>query len=95
MIVKITDTVKISYHISTVRMIQFTAVQRTLWILSIFLIFISCNSRNRWSAEIEEVLRQAGDNRKELETVLQHYKENPADSLKFRAAEFLIVKRSF
>ncbi|MDR0560405.1 MAG: hypothetical protein LBG92_09545 [Prevotellaceae bacterium] len=61
------------------------------YLLSIFLIFISCNSRPRWSAEIEKVLRMAGDNRKELETVLQHYKENPADSLKFRAAEFLIV----
>jgi len=33
----------------------------------------------------------AGDNRKELEKVLKHYKQNPADSLKFRAAEFLII----
>jgi hypothetical protein len=64
---------------------------KLFYLLSIFLIFILCNSRNRWSAEIEEILRMAGDNRKELETILQHYKENPADSLKFRAAEFLIV----
>jgi hypothetical protein len=41
------------------------------YLLSIFLIFISCDSRPRWSAEIEEVLRMVGDNRKELETVLQ------------------------
>ncbi|MDR0558987.1 MAG: discoidin domain-containing protein [Prevotellaceae bacterium] len=64
---------------------------KLIYLLSIFLIFISCNSSPRWSAEIEEVLRMASDNRKELETVLLRYKENPADSLKFRAAEFLIV----
>jgi hypothetical protein len=37
------------------------------------------------------VLRQAGSNRKEFEKVLTHYVHNPADSLKLRAAEFLIV----
>jgi hypothetical protein len=36
-------------------------------------------------------LKQAGDNRGELEKVLKHYSRNPADSLKLRAAEFLIV----
>jgi hypothetical protein len=40
---------------------------------------------------MEKVLQQAGSNRKELEKVLTHYSRNPADSLKLRAAEFLIV----
>lgn len=38
---------------------------------------------------IEEALSQAGDNRGELLRVLQHYEES-GDSLKLRAAEFLI-----
>jgi hypothetical protein len=40
---------------------------------------------------IEEVLQQAGGNRRELEKVLDHYSRHPADSLKLRAAEFLII----
>jgi hypothetical protein len=44
-----------------------------------------------YSPEINEVLFMAGDNRNELEKVLKHYGQNPADSLKLRAAGFLIV----
>jgi hypothetical protein len=44
-----------------------------------------------YSPEINEVLFMAGDNRSELEKTLKHYSGNPADSLKLRAAEFLIV----
>jgi hypothetical protein len=44
-----------------------------------------------YSNELEAVLEQAGKNRKELEKVLKHYSQNPADSLKWRAVEFLIV----
>ncbi|MDR1340495.1 MAG: transglutaminase-like domain-containing protein [Prevotellaceae bacterium] len=40
---------------------------------------------------MESVLEQAGKNRKELGKVLKHYSQNSADSLKLRAAEFLIV----
>ena len=39
---------------------------------------------------LERALRQAGDNRPELERVLDHYAASPADSLKFQAARFLI-----
>lgn len=41
--------------------------------------------------EVEEALRQAGKNRRELEKVLKYYGSNPADSLKRKAAEFLIA----
>jgi hypothetical protein len=60
-----------------------------LYIFLAICLLISCSTR--YSPEIEEVLKQAGNNRGELEKVLRHYGENPADSLKLRAAEFLIV----
>ncbi len=42
------------------------------------------------NTELENALEMAGSNRSELEKVLNHYRKNPADSLKLRAAEFLI-----
>ncbi|MDR0538382.1 MAG: discoidin domain-containing protein [Tannerellaceae bacterium] len=39
---------------------------------------------------MEQALILAGDNRIELEKVLNHYSANPGDSLKYRAAVFLI-----
>ena len=42
-----------------------------------------------WPPHVEEALRKAGDNRAELEKVLEHY-EQEGDSLKLEAAYFLI-----
>ena len=39
---------------------------------------------------LQQALEMAGDNRPELEKVLAHYRQNPADSLKYKAAVFLI-----
>ncbi|GHT76115.1 hypothetical protein FACS189463_0560 [Bacteroidia bacterium] len=39
---------------------------------------------------MEQFLQFAGSNHAELEKILQHYSQNPADSLKYRAALFLI-----
>jgi hypothetical protein len=50
--------------------------------------FVSCNKT--YSPEIESALQLAGNNRKELVHVLEHYRRSPDDSLKLRAAEFLI-----
>jgi hypothetical protein len=44
-----------------------------------------------YPSEIASILQLAGKNRKELEKVLKYYGKNPADSLKLRAAKFLIV----
>ena len=49
----------------------------------------ACMSRR--SAEVIEALELAGRNRSELERVLDHYAACEADSLKLRAAEFLIA----
>ena len=46
--------------------------------------------KNIVSKEVREALDEAGTNRQELEKVLIHYSKNPQDSLKFRAACFLI-----
>ena len=54
------------------------------------LIALSCFSCRREADYLEQALRLAGDNRPELEKVLAHYRQNPGDSLKYRAAVFLI-----
>jgi hypothetical protein len=61
---------------------------RTCSFLLIICLF-SCSKP--YSNELEAVLKQAGKNRRELEKVLKHYSREAADSLKLRAAEFLIV----
>lgn len=49
--------------------------------------FYACTS----TTPLENVLKEAGDNRAELEKVLQHYSQHPEDSLKLQAARFLIA----
>ncbi|MDR1121804.1 MAG: discoidin domain-containing protein [Dysgonamonadaceae bacterium] len=61
-------------------------------IQNIIILLAACAvSCTRFSPKIEAVLQQAGNNRAELEKVLKYYGKTPADSLKLRAAEFLIV----
>nr|WP_302830580.1 hypothetical protein [uncultured Bacteroides sp.] len=62
---------------------------RHIWYYFIIFLLFSCTG-NRYAADIEDVLALAGDNRSQLEQVLKHYSRNPEDSLKLRAAEFLI-----
>ena len=52
-----------------------------------FLFFFSCSKERNL---LEEALVQAGENRAELEKVLLCYSRSPEDSLKYRAACFLI-----
>lgn len=58
--------------------------------LRYLLLILLVSSCTTYPEAIEDVLQQAGNNRKELEKVLKHYSRNPADTLKLRAAEFLI-----
>ena len=57
---------------------------------SFILIVSLCFSCGDTTDNLEAALRQAGENRPELEKVLAHYKQNPEDRLKYRAAVFLI-----
>ena len=56
-------------------------------IIATSLALSSCFQRNN---RLEAVLDYSGDNRGELEKVLAHYSQDPADSLKLQAAIFLI-----
>ena len=44
---------------------------------------------------LDIALQSAGNNRKEQEKVLRHYQNNPTDSLKYKAACFLIENTPF
>ena len=63
-------------------------MRNAILFLACFLGLFSCS---RYPANIEAVLKQAGNNRGELEKVLKHYSRHSADSLKLHAATFLIV----
>ena len=55
-------------------------------ILVIFFLY-SCSGENKY---LREALKAAGENRTELEAVLDHYKYDDKDPLKLKAAEYLI-----
>lgn len=60
--------------------------------------FLSCSEKKNEEMVVsllETALQQAGENRSELEKVLSHYQLHPADSLKYRAACFLIENMSY
>lgn len=58
-------------------------IQKFIGILSVVICFVACHADRR----MEQVLELSGDNRAELQKVLDHYK---GDSLKYEAACFLI-----
>lgn len=61
---------------------------KILGLLLIIPLFIcSCS---KYPADIKESLAFAGKNKPQLEKVLDHYSQNPADSLKYKAACFLV-----
>jgi F5/8 type C domain. len=55
-----------------------------------YLLVFMCFSCKQRSDYLKDALFLAGNNRPELEKVLVHYKKNPEDSLKYKAAIFLI-----
>jgi hypothetical protein len=60
------------------------------YLLTVFFVFSFFTSCHRYPKAMRDALYLAGDNRVELEKVLDHYSQSPADSLKYRAACFLI-----
>jgi len=57
----------------------------------IFTIITSCKlSNSEYPKNVTIALKTAGENKKSLEKVIKHYNQNPADSLKLKAAYFLI-----
>jgi len=62
---------------------------KTTTCIVLIALLASCNAR--YSPELEAVLQQAGRNRPELEKTLRRYSSDLSDSLKRRAAEYLIL----
>lgn len=56
--------------------------------LFVLIVFIACDTNQ--STKLEQALRLSGENRAELERVISHYSRREADSLKLKAAYFLI-----
>lgn len=65
---------------------RISAMKKIIYIISLFICIMSC-SRNNNCNNLEQALLLSGNNRKSLESVLNHYKN---DSLKYLAACFLI-----
>lgn len=62
-----------------------------LFIVLVPVLLLSCTDKKTEEAiQLEKALIFAGDNRVELEKVLYHYNQCVADSLKYKAAHFLI-----
>lgn len=64
-----------------------------LIVLMVILSYITINKimmGNEPLTSLELALKAAGENREELEKVLNYYRINPSDSLKYKAACFLI-----
>jgi len=66
-----------------------TIVTVFLSVAAISLLIPSCAQTDKYGAEVSVALNAAGDNRPELESVLEHY-DSLGDSLKLEAACFLI-----
>jgi hypothetical protein len=60
------------------------------YILILILIIILISACTRFPEDVEATLKLADKNSSELKSVLQKYSKNPADSLKYQAACFLI-----
>lgn len=58
--------------------------------ISFSILLTLCSSCSKYGRSVENALIYAGENREELEKVLKYYSSNPADSLKYKAACFLI-----
>jgi hypothetical protein len=54
-------------------------------------LFVSCDIQtSKYPQEVKNALDLAGENKTALKEVIRHYSQNPADSLKLKAAFFLI-----
>lgn len=60
-------------------------------LLALVFISFACLACKQQTTELERVLKLAGKNRIELEKVIEHYSQNEGDSLKLKAAIFLIT----
>ena len=60
------------------------------WKISLFVSLLFFSSCQKFPDNIESALKKAGSNRVELEKLISHYSSSPQDSLKLKAAYYLI-----
>ncbi len=64
---------------------------KTYFALLVFIFSFSFSSaQNQYPSDVQNVLNKAGENKSELLKVIEHYSKEKADSLKLKAAYFLI-----
>jgi hypothetical protein len=63
---------------------------RSIVVLFLWYLFFTISCTNQNENTLQNALKLAGSNKKELKNVLSHYKKDPADSLKYKAACFII-----
>jgi len=68
---------------------MFGKFRQSLFALTILLLSLACSKTQPYPPQVHEVYKAAGDNRGELEAVLEHY-ATAGDSLKLQAAIYLI-----
>lgn len=66
-------------------------IKKTIYCFIFLLTVISCTK----TSPLEQVLVEAGNNRGELEEVLKHFSQQKSDSLKYKAAKYLIENMRF
>ena len=66
----------------------------TKYIFLSFVVFLVA-ACSRYPSDVEWALKLAGENRKELEKVLEHYGKLPEDKLKLQSAYFLIANMPY
>ena len=68
---------------------SFLKFRTALFIIFSSIIIGSCGYGDH-ERKLRSALEQAGANKEELLNVIEHYKKDPADSMKLRATRFLI-----
>lgn len=66
-------------------------MKKHIYIYLLLIVLIGCKKEpKQYASKLEKSLELSGENRTELEKVLTHYSKNEKDSLKYKAAIFLI-----
>ena len=68
----------------------YLTINKTILVLLISILLVSCNIDWTSTEKLSLAIQLSGENKDELTKVLQHYSVHTKDSLKLKAAKFLI-----
>ena len=78
-------------HFNSLQCMEIKRLARWSGLCCVLSMTVACSR----PSSVEQSLKLAGDNRSELEAVLDTYRTRPEDSLKLRAAEYLIANMKY